>query len=137
MVTVSASRRRWIWAAAAASAVVLVGLVLLAIFVDLDTADRVASITGAGLGAIGLVISVFALFHVSESPVTGERGVQAGHSIGLVVTGDNNRRSGPAPQQAPHDPTLPVRDVPAAGNRGVSAGGSLGEAITGDGNQQL
>jgi hypothetical protein len=127
--------RRWVWATALLSGAVFVALVVVAIFANLDTADRLASIAGASLGALGLVITVLQLARSSDDvPVTGARSVQAGGSIGRAVTGDRNRLRGSV-----RTPSPPLSMSPGAANpgvRGVSAAGAIGEAVTGDGNDE-
>ncbi|MFD7301130.1 hypothetical protein ACFV83_09420 [Streptomyces pharetrae] len=107
----------------------------MAITADLDTADRVASLTGSALAAAGLALSVYTLLTSHGSrPVTGARSVQAGSSVGRAVTGDNNRLQGVAPDAGAMNGGT-IGDMPTVGERGVSAGGGIGEAVTGDGNQ--
>lgn len=136
---VSGARRRvWI-AVAAMSAVVVVGLILVVVLVDLDTADRVGSIIGAAVSTIMLSMAVYTLNRPTDPPVAGARSVQAGGNIGRAVTGDNNRQQGAPSQTQPPvaGPSPSATTAPSMpGERGVAAGGSIGEATTGDGNQQ-
>ncbi|GHI14098.1 MULTISPECIES: hypothetical protein [Streptomyces] len=129
----------WI-AVAAGSAAVVVGLILVAVLVDLDTADRVASIIGAVGGTVMLGLAVYTLNRPTDVAVAGARSVQAGGGIGRAVTGDNNRQQGAPPQlqipAAGPSPSVTTTAPGVPGERGVAAGGSIGEAITGDGNQQ-
>ncbi|WP_369780063.1 hypothetical protein [Streptomyces sp. R33] len=133
--------RRKAWAAVAVMcAVVVVGLVLVVGLADLETADKVASVVGAGVGVIGLAVSVFVLTRGEGTPpVAGARSVQARGGIGRAVTGDNNQLTTPAP--GPQPPAAAGGAVGAGGGlavpgeRGVAADGSIGEAVTGDGNQ--
>ncbi|MCX5078672.1 hypothetical protein OHA84_36760 [Streptomyces sp. NBC_00513] len=137
---VSRVMRRVYIAVAAVSAAAVVGLILAVVLVDLDTADRVASIIGAMIAAISLAVSMYTLNRPTGVAVAGARSVQAGGSIRRAVTGDNNRQQGPPAEPQPPaagpspSATTTVPGVP--GERGVAAGGSIGEAITGDGNQQ-
>ncbi|MFJ8968954.1 hypothetical protein [Streptomyces anulatus] len=128
----------WVWLTAALSAAGVVTLVLVAVLADLDTADRLASIGGATLAALGLVIAVVQLVRAGgDVPVTGARSVQSGSGIGRAITGDHNRIHGPAPAaQAAPAASTPSNSHPAPGERGVSAAGPVGEAVTGDGNTQ-
>ncbi|MEV5124733.1 hypothetical protein AB0K49_18380 [Streptomyces decoyicus] len=138
---VSGVRRRVWTAVAAVSAVVVVGLIVTAVLVDLDTADRVASVIGAVVGAISLAVAVYALNRPTGVAVAGTRSVQASGSIGRAVTGDNNRQHGapsqPQPPAASPGTSATTTAPGVPGERGVAAGGSIGEAITGDGNQQM
>ncbi|WP_411078732.1 hypothetical protein [Streptomyces sp. cmx-18-6] len=139
MAGVSGQARVWVWATAVLSGVAVVALVLVAIFADLDSADRLASVAGAAFAALGLVVAVVQLARSGSAapPVTGARSVQAGGSIGRAVTGDHNRLYGSAPAvPATPVPTPPPAGPTPPGERGVSAAGNIGEAVTGDGNEQ-
>lgn len=124
----------WVGATLATGLAVL--LTCVALWADLDTADKLASLVGALLAAAGLALSCYALLASPTDPqVTGARSVQAAGSVGRAVTGDRNRIGGAAPQPVPRTEDRSVPVPPAPGERGVSAGGHLGEGITGDGNQ--
>ncbi|MGW6898853.1 hypothetical protein ACWGF2_19935 [Streptomyces sp. NPDC054919] len=116
-------------------------LVLVAVLVDLDTGDRLASLVGAVVSAVTLAISVYTLNQpAAAAPVAGPRSVQAGGGIGRAVTGDNNQLSGSAPHiaSATGSPGSPQAGdgLAVPGERGVASQGNVGEAVTGDGNQQ-
>ncbi|WP_432089149.1 hypothetical protein [Streptomyces sp. bgisy095] len=126
-------------------AMVMLGLVAVAVFVDLDTGDRVASIVGAAAGLAGLALALRqgtapAPVPPAAPPVSGARSVRAGGSIGRAVTGDGHTLTRPSPTIPPGSAPAPssasgtVPGVP--GERGVEAGGSIGEAITGDAPKQ-
>ncbi|AJF70321.1 hypothetical protein [Streptomyces vietnamensis] len=128
-----------VWAAVAVvCTVVVMGLVLVVVLADLETADKIASVVGASVGVIGLAVSVFALTRGEDTPpVAGTRSVQARGGIGRVVTGDNNHLTTPAPRpQPPAGADGGAGGLAVPGERGVAADGSIGEAVTGDGNQQ-
>lgn len=125
-----------LWAGVTLTAGLAVGLTCVAIWADLDTADKVASLAGAVLAAAGLVLSGYPLLAShSGSHAAGTRSVQAGGSIGRAVTGDRNRIRGLAQQPIARIDGGTLPGPPVAGERGVSAGDNVGEAITGDGNQ--
>ncbi len=124
-----------------------VGLTVLALTVDLDTADRAGSVVGAVVGLAGLVVSLVSL-HRTESDASGGGPVEAGGSrsiavrgsIGYARTGDRRRGMRPIhpaavpvvpvpPGGAGMEPAGPVR---APGERGIAAGGNVGIADTGD-----
>ncbi|MFJ6250668.1 MULTISPECIES: hypothetical protein [unclassified Streptomyces] len=124
---------------------VMLGLIAVAVFVDLDTGDRVASIIGAAAGLAGLTLALRqgttpAPSSPTAPPVSGPRSVRAGDSIGRAVTGDGHTLTHPSPAIPPGSAPAPggaggaVPGVP--GERGVEAGGSIGEAITGDAPKQ-
>ncbi|MBB4162169.1 MULTISPECIES: hypothetical protein [Streptomyces] len=126
-------------------AVAMLGLVAVAVFVDLDTGDRVASIVGAAAGLAGLALALRQGTAPTPPPpaapsVSGGRSVRAGGSIGRAVTGDGHTLIHPSPIIPPDSAPAPggasgtVPGVP--GERGVEAGGSIGEAITGDAPKQ-
>ncbi|MFH8631589.1 hypothetical protein ACH4CC_17255 [Streptomyces lydicus] len=124
-----------------------VGLTVLALMVDLDTADRAGSVVGAVVGLAGLVVALFSL-HRTESDASGGSPVEAGGSrsiavrgsIGYAGTGDRRRGTRPIhpaavpavpvpPGGAGMEPAEPVR---AQGERSIAAGGNVGIADTGD-----
>ncbi|SOR76687.1 hypothetical protein SCNRRL3882_0170 [Streptomyces chartreusis NRRL 3882] len=112
---------------------------LVAALGDLGTADRVASVVGAVLSAVGLAVSLVQLFRAGGPGATaaaGARSVQAGGSIGRAVTGDRNRLSGNAPSPPGSGTAAASSTSGPPGERGVSAAGSIGEAVTGDDNTQ-
>lgn len=135
-VDVSERARAVVWAVAGVCGIVTAGLVAVVLVADLDTADRLASVVGSVLGAAGLGVSVFAVSRASAGLVSGARSVQAGGSIGLAVTGDNNEVSSQADRSAPVAEAQASAPVALPGERGVAVGGSVEQAFTGDGNRQ-
>lgn len=137
--------RRGVWAVAVLGAVVAVGLVLVALLIDLDTADRVASLVGAVVGLASFVVALYALHRSGTAPIrssvggtveaAGFRSVASGGHIGRVLTGDHNVITGPAPSVPPTPAAGAPRSARAAGDRSVAAEESVGEAATGDGNR--
>ncbi|MGP3974957.1 hypothetical protein ACTWQF_13305 [Streptomyces sp. 8N114] len=147
-------------AVAVICALVSVGLVVLVVVRDLNTAGQAAGIVGCVASLAAFVLSLHALYRSPATPPSGTRAgagartaphsVTAAGSIGRAVTGNDNRLPGPAPSppvppvvppgnsgsgQTGAAPTSGPRSAPhAAGERGVSAGGDIGEAVTGDGN---
>ncbi|MFF2041026.1 hypothetical protein ACFVVX_11400 [Kitasatospora sp. NPDC058170] len=130
------------WVGAGVSCAVALGLGAVAIWVDLDTADRTASVIGAVGGVVGLAIAAYALARPagggSSVKASGRNSVAVGGSIQRVVTGNNNRFTSP-PAPAPAAPAGPAAapvagSVEASGEGAIAAGGSITEAVTGDGN---
>ncbi|WP_405412501.1 hypothetical protein [Streptomyces decoyicus] len=120
-----------------------VGLTVVALTVNLDTADRAASVIGAIVGLAGLVVSLFGLHRTEAgSPVEagGARSVAAGRNIALAVTGDRRRGARPlGPTAVPASPVPsgdaggePAGPVRSPGERSIAAGGNIGVADTGD-----
>lgn len=112
---------------------------------DLDTADKLAGVVGALVGAAGLGVSLRALSRGAPGPAPtgpvvtteGERSVAAGGSVsGTVITGDG-RSTGPLPSPRPRGRARPDSGPPAEvrtpGARSVGAGGDIsGNVVTGD-----
>ncbi|WP_329280296.1 hypothetical protein [Streptomyces sp. NBC_00691] len=108
---------------------------LVVAFVDLGTADQIASVTGVVLALAGLGLSLWAQFgRGGAAPVeaSGTRSVAAGGSIGVVVTGDGTRTPAAPPAAPPAGGTTPTGPVTASGERSVAAGGDIGSVSTGD-----
>ncbi|MCB5169564.1 hypothetical protein LG634_32750 [Streptomyces bambusae] len=130
------ARRAW-QVAAGVFAAGLIGCLVAMAAVDLDKADKMASVIGAVVSVIALAVSLWVLTRPeAPAPQTGARSVQA-DVIGRAITGDNNVVTGQAPQvPAPTTPpaAAPGGDLARPGDRGV-VGRTVGEAITGDGNQ--
>ncbi|MFE9116695.1 hypothetical protein [Streptomyces sp. NPDC007172] len=138
-------QRVWAWAGVVAGALVAIGLLVLVLVADLDTAGQVAGIVGTLVGMAALGVSTYALAATSRSPgrgprVTagGARSVAVGGTIsGAVSTGDGPRpMSDPAVPRPPSTPpgTPAAGAVSAPGERSVAAGGDIsGSVSTGDG----
>ncbi|WP_405003316.1 hypothetical protein OHV13_02035 [Kitasatospora purpeofusca] len=120
----------------------VIGLVLVAVLVDLDTADRWASVVGAVVAMVGLVLALWQL----QRPAPGPRTVVRGGREGAVTAGGNmignaigarSRVTGtpavPAPVPAPGpQPGAPAggQEVVGGGKGSVTAGGDMvGNAI--------
>lgn len=129
-------RRAALIVAAVLCALTAVGLLVVAVAVDLSTADQLSSVVGAIVGLTGLALSVWALWRSGSAAAVeaGPGAVAAGGNIGLAIAGSNNRLAAPgAPSVTPA--SGPVnRSVKATGTGSVAAGESIGEVITGDGN---
>jgi hypothetical protein len=130
-------RRAALVGAAVLCALAAVGLTIVAVVVDLSTADQLASVVGAIVGLTGLALSIVALWRPSSAHTVeaGPGAVAAGGNIGRAISGSNNRVTAPRARSVV-PPSEPLnRTVKATGAGGVAAGESIGEVITGDGNE--
>ena len=119
---------------AGACGAVVVGLVVVAFVADLETADRLGSITGAVAGLAGLLISLWLLLRPQGAAVEATAGgVAAGGDIGRIVTGSSNRFSTP-PSSSSSVASPAAGSVKASGGGSVAAGHNIDQVITGDGN---
>ncbi|RZU30202.1 hypothetical protein EV284_5159 [Streptomyces sp. BK022] len=116
-------------------------------FVDLGTADQVASVGGGAVGLIGFALAVIAQFGgASASPTTpsnpsasardvhasGERTIAAGGNIGVASTGGAASPGSPLPPRAPASGAPATGSVTASGTGSIAAGGDIGSASTGN-----
>jgi len=120
-----------------AGALTSVGLIAVAVLVDLDTAGQVASVAGAIGGLAALGVSLYALRSDTSAPARGvaaggERAIAVGGSVhGVLVTGD--RVTVNPVGTAPAAPPSAAGPVTAGGARSIAVGGDLaGLAATGD-----
>ncbi|MFZ3474051.1 hypothetical protein ACODT3_05895 [Streptomyces sp. 4.24] len=152
--------RTIVWGVAVLGGLAAAGLGALVIAGDLEKADNVASIFGAVIGLVGLILSVVSLQRTqsptqtptpaptpapapAEAPAggtvtaEGARSVAVGGHAGRIVTGDRTSLTTPppAPRPAAEAPAGPPPSARATGERSIAAGGSVEEAITGDGTQ--
>lgn len=138
MAGLSGAARAAVWASAGLCAAVLAGLAIVAVVVDLDTADRAASVVGAALGVVGLLVSVYALFRPSPSPSPsgtgttrrvrsrGRRAMAAGGNINGNAFGTRATVRPSAPTAAPTPPADDVEgDVQAFGRDALGAAGGI------------
>lgn len=124
------------WLLAVLCGLAAVGLGVVAVLADLDTAGQVASVAGSLSSLVGVALSCYALVrpsavggHGAAVTAAGARSVAAGGSIGRVVTGDRVTLTAP-PAAPPAAGTS--SSAQAMGDRGVAAAGRVGEAFTGD-----
>ncbi|WP_406159338.1 hypothetical protein OG806_26995 [Streptomyces sp. NBC_00882] len=143
MAGLSGAARAAVWASAGLCAAVLVGLAVVAAVVDLDTADRAAGVVGAVLGAVGLLVSVYALFRPSPGPSPsstgttrrvrsrGRRAMAAGGDIKGNAFGTRSTVRPSAPTPAP-TPAADDVDVQARGRDALGAAGDITRNAFGD-----
>lgn len=138
---VSDTRRRVMWAIAALCGVTGVGLVLVATLVDLDSADRTASVVGAVVALVGLALSAYTLLQApanvgSAARAYGRGAIAASGSISGNAIGARSKASAAAAPVAPVTPqTNPVTPAPQIESRGegaVAAGGDINGNAIGD-----
>lgn len=132
--------RVWVWVTAVVTGLAAVGLTLLAVLADLDTAGKAASVAGAVVGLAALLVSVIALLRSGVSGGssgggrkvrTGRGGVAAGGNITGSALGKNSKVTGPRTQPgAP--PAARNGDDVRAGRDGVATGGDITDSALGE-----
>ncbi|MEU3512217.1 hypothetical protein ABZ733_30900 [Streptomyces longwoodensis] len=122
---------------AAVLALVGLSLVCVALWADLDTADKVASVAGACAGFLGCALSVYfevrrggSHAHVVQAAGPGAVAA-AGNAMGNATASGAKvtRRAVPAPTQAP--PAVGQHQVSASGPGSVAAAGDASGNATG------
>ncbi|ANP50934.1 hypothetical protein AVL59_16065 [Streptomyces griseochromogenes] len=121
--------------AAALCALCVPGLVLVAVVVDLDTADRVASLAGAATGLVGLALSVLALRRPGAPTVLarGNGAISVGGNVSHSAVGPNSEVTGRA--AAPTAGAAAAGSVVAEGDGAFAAGGDVTGSALGDGSE--
>ncbi|MFF7385301.1 hypothetical protein [Streptomyces griseoluteus] len=126
---------------AAVCAVAGLALAAVAVWVDLDTADKIASVAGACAGFLGCALSIY--FEVRRGGsgghvvrADGRGAVAAGGSAVGNATGKNaraTRSAASAPVAGP--PTHGQHQVSAAGQSSLAAAGDAVGNATGEGSE--
>ncbi|MEV5084779.1 hypothetical protein AB0K74_40480 [Streptomyces sp. NPDC056159] len=141
---VTGAARVWVWVTAVVTGLSTIGLILLAVLGNLDTAGQAASVTGAVVGLAALLVSVIALFRSSSGGgSTGGRRVRAGRgaiAVGGNITGSAVGKS----SKATGPPTTPDTAAPAPRNGddvrarrdGIAAGGDVTDSALGEGSER-
>ncbi|MEU7253773.1 hypothetical protein [Streptomyces sp. NPDC045251] len=106
------------WASAVLGGAVAVGLTVLAVAGDLDTADRVASVVGAVAALAALCLSVHAALRPAPSPVPPVQARAGSNAAGGSVRGASARDAG----------TAPAGPDTGGGTGGISASGGSNAA---------
>lgn len=121
--------------AAVLCALCVPGLVLVAVLVDLDTADRVASLAGAATGLVGLALSVLALRRADPAGVyaRGDGAISVGGSVTSSAIGAYSKVTGQV--AAPAAGGAAAGSVVAEGEGAFSAGGDVTGSALGDGSE--
>ncbi|WP_328978414.1 hypothetical protein [Streptomyces canus] len=141
LVAVTGAARVWVWVTAVVTGLAAVGLMLLAVLADLDTAGQAASVAGAVVGMVALLVSVIALFRGGGSSGNG-RTVRAGH--GAIVSGGNitgsalgknSKVTGPPTMPGPPSAQRDGDDVRARRD-GIAVGGDITDSALGDGSER-
>ncbi|MFJ9667805.1 hypothetical protein ACIRPP_24840 [Streptomyces sp. NPDC101219] len=142
------SARVWVWATAVVTGLTAAGLILLVVLRDLDTAGQAASVAGAVVGLIGLLVSVVALLRgggtaAPAGAATGRRvraddhGIAVGGDVTGSALGRNAKVTGPSagpgtPRPAPRD----TRDDVRARQDGIAVGGDVTDSALGEGSER-
>jgi hypothetical protein len=111
-------RRILWWASAVLGGAVAVGLTVLAVAGDLDTAGQVASVVGAVTGLAALGLSVHAALRPAMSPGPLVRARAGSNAAGGSIRGASARDTG----------TVPAEPDTDGGNGGISASGGSNAA---------
>lgn len=137
--------RVWVTVAAVVAGLATVALVLVAVLVDLDTADKTASIVGAVLALASLVVSLIALFRDGNgnTPSPG-RTVQGGEdsvvALGNITgsaLGKNSKVTGPPTATPPHPAPAPQGGDNIRTERGgVVSLGDITDSALGEGSER-
>ncbi|WP_326763413.1 hypothetical protein OG978_01300 [Streptomyces sp. NBC_01591] len=128
------------WVTAGLALLATVGLALVAVLADLDTAGQAASVVGSMVGLAALLVSVVTLFRGGGSR-SGRR-VRAGR--GAVAAGGNITGSALGKDSKVTGPRTPPGSVPTqrdgddvrAGRDGVATGGDITDSALGEGSER-
>ncbi|MFJ7199759.1 MULTISPECIES: hypothetical protein [unclassified Streptomyces] len=132
--------RVWVWVTAVVAFLGTVGLVLVAVLADLDTAGQAASVVGSVVALVALLVSVVALLRgggsASGRRVRGGRGaVVAGGDITGSALGKESKVTGPRTPSRRGSSRRDGNDV-RAGRDGVAAGGDITDSALGEGSER-
>lgn len=128
--------RTWTGVTAVVAGAATLGLVLVAVLADLDTAGQAASVVGAVVALAALVVSVLAL---GGTPAPGRRvragrgAVAAGGDITGSALGAHSKVTGPRTPPAPARHTQ--ADVHATRD-GIATGGDITDSALGEGSER-
>lgn len=137
----SGAARGWVWVLAVVAALMAVGLPLVWVLVDLNTAGQVASLVGAVGGFVGLVISVLSLrgtgpgSGVGRRVRAGQRGIAVGGDITGSALGSYSKVTGPRTAPTRRAGRRGTDDV-RAGRDGIATGGDITDSALGEGSER-
>ncbi|MGV4980979.1 hypothetical protein ACVB8X_31235 [Streptomyces sp. NRAIS4] len=133
--TAASGRARIAMVAAVLCALCVPGLVLVAVLVDLDTADRMASLAGAATGLVGLALSVLTLRRADRATVRaqGDGAISVGGNVTNSAVGANSRVTGRP--TAPAAGAAAAGSVRAEGSGAFAAGGDVTSSTLGEGSE--
>ncbi|MFE1198445.1 hypothetical protein ACFW6E_37835 [Streptomyces olivaceoviridis] len=141
---VTGAARVWVWVTAVVTGLAAVGLTLLVILADLDTAGQAASVAGAVVGLAALMVSIIALQRGggsgggsgSDRTVrSGRGGVAAGGNITGSALGKNSKVTGPRTPPGTSSSSRGRNDV-RSGQDGIAAGGDITDSALGEGSER-
>lgn len=127
-------RRVAMWAGAVLCAAAGVGLVVIAAVVDLDTADRAASVVGGVValgGTVGMLYQILAGGGAAGVRAQGNHAIAAGGSITGNAIGRRSRVAGAGAGPA-NGPAPAAGGVEAVGDGSLAAGGNVSGNAVGD-----
>jgi hypothetical protein len=142
---VTGAARVWVWVTAVGTGLATIGLVLLAVLGDLDTAGQAASVVGAVVGIVALLVSVVALFRTSSSGAgtgggrrvrAGRRAIAVGGNITGSAIGKDSKVTGPPSTPGSAAPAPRDGDDVRARRDGIAAGGDVTDSALGEGSER-
>jgi hypothetical protein len=143
LVALTGAARVWVWVTAMVTGVVTIGLILLTVLGDLDTAGQAASVAGAVVGLAALLVSVIALFRSGGGGSAGGRRVRAGRraiAVGGSITGSavgkNSVVTGPPTSPGTTPATPRDGDDVRARRDGIATGGDVTDSALGEGSER-
>lgn len=137
---VTGAGRAVVWVTVTVTGLTAVGLVLLAVLGNLDTAGQAASVAGAVVSLAGLLVSVVALFRTSAGGGSRVRAGRGAIAVGGDITGSALGRNSrvTSPSSAPRSTAAGARDggEVRAERDGIAAGGHVTDSALGEGSER-
>ncbi|GGS15210.1 hypothetical protein Snoj_82890 [Streptomyces nojiriensis] len=133
---------RTVWAVAGLCGLTAVGLLLVAVLLDLDTGDRVASVAGAVAGLLGCALTVY--FGMQQGgrvnlsvQAKGRSAVAGGRDVSGNAVGKNSKVTRAANSSASRQVSNARSDAPvsARGHGATAAGGHVTGNAIGEGSE--
>lgn len=145
VVSLTGTARVWVWLTVVVAGLVTVGLVLVAVLADLDTAGQTASVVGAVVALAALLVSLIALFTSGAGGTGARRGrrVRGGrHSVVALgnitgsALGKDSKVTGPHSTMVGGTPAPNDGDDVQTGQGGIVALGDITDSALGEGSER-